>query len=120
MAKNIQRETGTEIFVDTTSDRARPSSHFSAALHARSLADQRASGSAFAAAERRGKILGLNGRSLAVKKHMAVDDFASQLREKLPAGVLRRSFRGIARHLNNAGALTATGENFDPQAIKTI
>lgn len=73
---------------------------------------------ALAEAKRRGKILGANGRKLAARNRMAADDFASQLRKKLGADLLRRSYSEIARHLNDAGFLTMTGRKFYPQTVK--
>jgi len=73
---------------------------------------------ALAEAKRRGKILGANGRSLAAKNRKAADEFASQLRSKLGADVMGRSYSEIARHLNEAGIMTATGRNFYPQTVK--
>ncbi|PWE81488.1 DNA invertase [Bradyrhizobium sp. SUTN9-2] len=73
---------------------------------------------ALAEAKRRGKSLGSNGRNLAAKNRRAADEFASQLREKLDADVLRRSYSEIARHLNDAGIATATGRRFYPQTVK--
>lgn len=73
---------------------------------------------ALAEAKRRGKVLGLNGRNLAVKNRLAADEFASQLRVKLDADTLRRSYSEIARHLNEAGVTTATGRKFYPQTVK--
>lgn len=73
---------------------------------------------ALAEAKRRGKILGSNGRNLAVKNRKAADEFACQLRAKLDADVLRRSYSDIARHLNDSGITTATGRKFYPQTVK--
>ncbi|OKO84874.1 recombinase family protein [Bradyrhizobium sp. AS23.2] len=73
---------------------------------------------ALAEAKRRGKILGLNGQYLAAKNRKAADEFASQLRAKLDADVLRRSYSEIARHLNDAGITTVTGRKFYPQTVK--
>ncbi len=73
---------------------------------------------ALAEAKRRGKILGLNGQYLAAKNRKVADEFASQLRAKLDAHVLRRSYSEIARHLNEAGITTATGRRFYPQTVK--
>jgi DNA invertase Pin-like site-specific DNA recombinase len=73
---------------------------------------------ALAEAKRRGKILGLNGRNLAVKNRKAADEFASQLMAKLDADLLRRSYSEIARHLNGAGFTTVTGRKFYPQTVK--
>lgn len=73
---------------------------------------------ALAEAKRRGKILGLNGRYLAAKNRKAADEFASQLRAKLDADLLRRSYSEIARHLNDAGLVTVTGRKFYPQTVK--
>ncbi|WP_256807491.1 recombinase family protein [Bradyrhizobium sp. Bra64] len=73
---------------------------------------------ALAEAKRRGKILGLNGRNLAAKNRKAADEFASQLRQKLDADLLRRPYSEIARHLNDAGITTATGRKFYPQTVK--
>ena len=73
---------------------------------------------ALAEAKRPGKILGANGRNLAAKNRMAADAFVSQLRAKLDADLLRRSYSEIARHLNAAGIMTATGRKFYPQTVK--
>jgi DNA invertase Pin-like site-specific DNA recombinase len=73
---------------------------------------------ALAEAKRRGTILGLNGRHLAAKNRKAADEFAAQLRAKLDADVLRRSYSEIARHLNDAGITTTTGRKFYPQTVK--
>jgi DNA invertase Pin-like site-specific DNA recombinase len=73
---------------------------------------------ALAEAKRRGKILGANGRNLAAKNRKAADDFAATLRSKLDAGLMQRSYSEVARHLNAAGVLTATGKRFYPQTVK--
>lgn len=73
---------------------------------------------ALAEAKRRGKILGANGRNLAAKNRRAADEFASQLRAKLDADVLRSSYSEIARHLNEAGVTTVSGRKFYPQTVK--
>lgn len=73
---------------------------------------------ALAEAKRRGTILGANGRNLAAMNRKAADEFASQLTTKLDAGILRRSYSEIARHLNDAGITTVTGRKFYPQTIK--
>lgn len=73
---------------------------------------------ALAEAKRRGKILGANGRNLAATNRMAADEFASRLRAILDADLLRCSYSEIARHLNDAGVLTATGRKFYPQTVK--
>lgn len=73
---------------------------------------------ALAEARRRGKVLGSNGRNLAAKNRRAADEFASQLREKLDADLMRRSYSEIARHLNDAGITTVTGRKFYPQTVK--
>lgn len=73
---------------------------------------------ALAEAKRRGKILGSNGRNLAAKNRKAADKFASQLKAKLDADLLRRSYSEIARHLNEAGITTVTGRRFYPQTVK--
>ena len=73
---------------------------------------------ALAEAKRRGKILGSNGRNLAAKNREAADEFASQLKAKLNAEVLRQSYSEIARHLNDAGVVTMTGRKFYPQTVK--
>lgn len=73
---------------------------------------------ALAEAKRRGKILGLNGQYLAAKNRKAADEFASQLRTKLDADLLLRSYSEIARHLNRAGFTTTTGRKFYPQTVK--
>jgi hypothetical protein len=49
---------------------------------------------------------------------MAADEFASRLRAILDADLLRCSYSEIARHLNDAGVLTATGRKFYPQTVK--
>lgn len=67
---------------------------------------------------KRGKILGSNGRNLAAKNRKAADDFASQLRQKLDADLMRRSYSEIARYLNDEGIKTATGRKFFPQTVK--
>lgn len=69
-------------------------------------------------AKRRGKILGSNGRILAAKNRKAADEFASQLKAKLDADLLRCSYSEIARHLNAAGVTTVTGRKFYPQTVK--
>lgn len=73
---------------------------------------------ALAEAKRRGKVLGANGKNLAVKNRKAADEFASQLRAKLDAGTLCRSYSEIARHLNDAGMTTVNGRKFYPQTVK--
>lgn len=73
---------------------------------------------ALAEAKRRGKVLGANGRNLAVKNRKAADEFAALLRAKLDAGTLRRSYSAIARHLNETGITTVTGRKFHPQTVK--
>src|SRR4051812_42466783 len=73
---------------------------------------------ALAEAKRRGKILGSNGLNLAAKKRKAADDFASQLRANLDAGLLRCSYSEIVRHLSDAGVTTVTGRKFYPQTVK--
>ena len=73
---------------------------------------------ALAEAKRRGTILGANGRNLAAKNRKAADEFASQLRDKLDADFWRRSYSEIARHLNDAGITTVTGQKFYPQTVK--
>ena len=73
---------------------------------------------ALAEAKRRGKILGTNGRNLAAKNRKAADEFAATLRAKLDADLMQRSYSEIARHLNSAGILTATGRKFHPQTVK--
>ena len=73
---------------------------------------------ALAEAKRRGKILGTNGRNLAAKNRKAADEFASQLRAKLDADLLGQSYSEIARHLNDAGITTVTGQRFYPQTVK--
>src|ERR1700754_1165571 len=73
---------------------------------------------ALAEAKRRGKILGSNGKNLAAKNRNAADEFASQLRAKLDADTLGRSYSEIARCLNDAGVLTSTGRKFYPQTVK--
>jgi Recombinase len=49
---------------------------------------------------------------------MAADEFASQLRAKLDADSMGRSYSEIARHLNDAGVTTTTGRKFYPQTVK--
>jgi DNA invertase Pin-like site-specific DNA recombinase len=73
---------------------------------------------ALAEAKRRGKILGANGRNLAAKNRMAANDFASLLRAKLDADLLRCSYSEIARYLNDMGITTVTGRKFYPQTVK--
>jgi DNA invertase Pin-like site-specific DNA recombinase len=73
---------------------------------------------ALAEAKRRGKILGANGRNLAAKNREAADEFAATLRAKLDADLMGRSYSEIARHLNDAGVMTATGRKFYPQTVK--
>lgn len=73
---------------------------------------------ALAETKRRGELLGSNGRNLAVTNRRAVDVFASQLRAKLDADLMGRSYREIARHLNEAGITTVTGRKFYPQTVK--
>ena len=73
---------------------------------------------ALAEAKRRGTILGLNGKVLAAKNRMAADRFAFGLRTKLDAGLMGGSYSEIARQLNDAGVLTATGKRFFPQTVK--
>jgi len=73
---------------------------------------------ALAEAKRRGKILGANGRNLAVKNRNAADRFAASLRAKMDAGLMRRSYSEIARQLNDAGIMTVTGRKFYPQTVK--
>lgn len=73
---------------------------------------------ALAEAKRRGRILGANGRNLAAKNRKAADDFASQLRSKLDASLMRQSYSEIARHLNDVGIKTVTGRKFYPQTVK--
>lgn len=73
---------------------------------------------ALAEAKRQGRILGSNGKVLAAKNRLAADEFAAALRAKLDADLSRRSYSEIARHLNDAGVLTATGKKFYPQTVK--
>lgn len=73
---------------------------------------------ALAEAKRRGTILGSNGKVLAAKNRMAADRFAVGLRAKLDAGLMGGSYSEIARQLNDAGVLTATGKRFFPQTVK--
>jgi hypothetical protein len=73
---------------------------------------------ALAEAKRRGKVLGANGMNLAAKNRKAADEFAATLRAKLDAGLMQRPYSEIARHLNDAGVLTATGRKFYPQTVK--
>src|SRR3954449_2064496 len=58
---------------------------------------------ALAEAKRRGRILGANGRYLAAKNRKAADDFASELRSKLDADILRRSYSEICAALERCG-----------------
>lgn len=69
-------------------------------------------------AKRRGKILGANGKNLAVKNRNAADEFASQLIARIDAGLMRRSYSEIAATLNDRGILTITGKRFYPQTVK--
>ncbi|MGF6311911.1 DNA invertase Pin-like site-specific DNA recombinase [Bradyrhizobium sp. i1.8.4] len=73
---------------------------------------------ALAEAKRRGKVLGLNGRCLAAKNRKAADEFASQLRARLDADLMRLSYTEIARHLNDSGITTVTGRKFYAQTVK--
>lgn len=73
---------------------------------------------ALSEAKRRGRILGTNGRNLAAKNRKAADEFAATLRTKMDAGLMGRSYSEIARHLNDAGVMTATGRKFYPQTVK--
>lgn len=73
---------------------------------------------ALAEAKRRGKILGSNGQNLAARNRKAADVFAASLRAKLDADLLRCSYSEIARQLNEAGVMTATGRKFFPQTVK--
>jgi DNA invertase Pin-like site-specific DNA recombinase len=73
---------------------------------------------ALAEAKRRGKVLGTNGRKLAVKNRKAADEFAASLKTTLDAGLMGRSYSEIARHLNDAGFSTVTGRKFYPQTVK--
>jgi DNA invertase Pin-like site-specific DNA recombinase len=73
---------------------------------------------ALAEAKRRGKILGANGMNLAARNREAADEFAATLRAKLDAGLMQRSYSEIARYLNDAGVMTATGRKFHPQTVK--
>lgn len=73
---------------------------------------------ALAEAKCRGKRLGSNGRNLAARNRKAADEFASQLKAKLDADLLRCSYSEIARHLNAAGVTTVTGRKFYPQTVK--
>ena len=73
---------------------------------------------ALAEAKRRGKILGANGRNLAVKNRIEADEFAASLRANLDAGFERLSYSEIARRLNDRGILTRTGRKFYPQTVK--
>jgi DNA invertase Pin-like site-specific DNA recombinase len=73
---------------------------------------------ALAEAKRRGKILGANGRNLAVKNRRAADEFAATLRTKMDPDLIRRSYSEIARQLNDAGVTTVTGRKFYPQTVK--
>jgi DNA invertase Pin-like site-specific DNA recombinase len=75
---------------------------------------------ALAEAKRRGTILGANGKYLAAKNRKAADEFAASLRAKLDAGLMGRSYSEIARRLNNAGIMTATGRKFYPQTVKNV
>jgi DNA invertase Pin-like site-specific DNA recombinase len=73
---------------------------------------------ALAEAKRRGTILGANGRNLAARNRKLADEFAATLRTKLDADLMGRSYSEIARQLNDAGVLTATGRKFYPQTVK--
>jgi DNA invertase Pin-like site-specific DNA recombinase len=75
---------------------------------------------ALAEAKRRGTILGVNGKCLAVKNRRVADEFAATLRTKLDADLLQRSYSEIARHLNDAGITTVTGKKFYPQTVKNL
>jgi hypothetical protein len=55
---------------------------------------------------------------LAAKNRKAADDFASQLRAKLDAGLMGLSYSETARYLNDAGVLRVTGRKFYPQTVK--
>jgi DNA invertase Pin-like site-specific DNA recombinase len=67
---------------------------------------------ALAEAKRRGTVLGANGRNLAAKNRKAADEFAAMLRAKLDGDLMGRSYSEIARYLNDAGIMTATGRKF--------
>jgi DNA invertase Pin-like site-specific DNA recombinase len=69
-------------------------------------------------AKRRGKILGVNGRNLAARNRMAADEFAAELRSKLDADLILKSYSEIARRLNERGVVTANGKQFYPQTVK--
>ncbi len=73
---------------------------------------------ALAEAKHRGKILGANGKHLAAKNSKAADEFATILKSKLNADLLRQPFSKIAKHLNERGIVTITGRKFYPQTVK--
>ena len=73
---------------------------------------------ALAEAKRRGRILGANGRNLAVRNRKAADEFAATLRANLDGDLIGRSYSEIARRLNDAGIMTTTGRKFYPQTVK--
>lgn len=73
---------------------------------------------ALAEAKRRGKILGANGRNLAVKNRVDADNFTSSLRANFEAEFKELSYSEIARRLNDRGVLTRTGRKFFPQTVK--
>ncbi len=73
---------------------------------------------ALAEAKRRGKILGANGKNLALRNRRTADEFACSLLENLDAGLMRQSYSEIARHLNERGIVTVTGRKFYPQTVK--
>jgi DNA invertase Pin-like site-specific DNA recombinase len=73
---------------------------------------------ALAEAKRRGVILGSNGKNLAAKNRKMADEFAVELRTKLDADLMGRSYSEIARNLNDQGVLTITGRRFYPQTVK--
>ena len=73
---------------------------------------------ALAEAKRQGRILGANGRNLAVKNRIEAAEFATSLRANLDAGFEQLSYSEIARRLNERGILTRTGRKFFPQTVK--
>lgn len=73
---------------------------------------------ALAEAKRRGKILGANGKCLAVKNRMDADNFAASLRADFDAEFKGLSYSEIARQLNERGIVTRTGRKFFPQTVK--
>ena len=74
--------------------------------------------SALREAKRRGQVLGLNGRVLAVKNREAADAFASELWAYCAANGIYGSYANVANRLNQMGRVTRNGGNFYPQTIK--